>query len=180
MSSHSAPIGVALPATLARRTQSGGVHLFFALPDDGGAAVTNRGNLPQHVDVRGLGGYVIVPPSVMQSGAAYRWLRGDDTAAIAPAPAALLAVLRASGSEAVDGAGTTPAPRAAAAETPRSSDGQGAADAVRKYALSAFDMECQALRSTGDGDRNNALNRVAFSLGTLVGAGALDKAMVQG
>ena len=41
-----AQIGVALPATLASRTQSGGVHLFFALPDDGGAAVTNRGNLP--------------------------------------------------------------------------------------------------------------------------------------
>ena len=57
-----------------------------------GDAIRNRGNLPAHVDVRGLGGYVIAPPSVMTAtGARYRWLdRGDwrDDAAFAEAPAA--------------------------------------------------------------------------------------------
>ncbi len=45
-------------------TQSGGVHLWFRQPDDGGEPIRNRGNLPRHVDVRGQGGYVVAPPSV--------------------------------------------------------------------------------------------------------------------
>jgi hypothetical protein len=42
------------------------VHLYLTWPDDGGEPIRNRGNLPRHVDVRGLGGYVIAPPSFME------------------------------------------------------------------------------------------------------------------
>ncbi len=89
-----AQMGCALPPSLTSITQSGGVHVWLRWPDDGGAPITNRGNLPLHVDVRGLGGYVIVPPSEMASGRTYHWLRrGGEvhdpaTTQIADVPAA--------------------------------------------------------------------------------------------
>jgi putative DNA primase/helicase len=83
-----AQIGCALPATLAARTPERRGPPLFPWPDDGGEPIRNRGNLPQHVDVRGLGGYVIAPPSVMEDGRQqYRWLHGAADAEIAEAPA---------------------------------------------------------------------------------------------
>src|SRR5690606_5745134 len=92
-----AQMGCALPVTLAVRTQSGGVHLYFRMPE--GEPIGNRGNLPKHVDVRGDGGYVIVPPSEYvgdgrHRARGYRWLRGDADAAIADMPDALVGILR--------------------------------------------------------------------------------------
>jgi putative DNA primase/helicase len=178
-----AQIGVALPKTLHSITQSGGVHLFFALPDDGGAPINNRGNLPLHVDVRGLGGYVIVPPSVMESGRLYKW-RGSPTTPIAPMPAELVAVLRAPGKGAAS-EGDSPSPRRAARVSPSPARGEGSAgidaadEAVRKYGLAAADAEIRNLAGTGDGGRNNALNAAAFALGSLVGAGALSESLAR-
>jgi hypothetical protein len=57
---------------------------------------------------------------------------------------------------------------------PRSVD-----DAVRKYALAAFDEECRLLAAAPIGDRNNQINARSFALGQLVGAGALSEAMVR-
>lgn len=86
-------IGGALPASLAVRTPSGGVHVYFAQPATGDP-IRNRGNLPRHVDVRGEGGYVIAPPSCMEDGRRYRWLRDDAAVPIADAPAALITILQ--------------------------------------------------------------------------------------
>ena len=128
-----AQLGTALPPTLAARTPSGGVHLYFLWPDDGGEPIRNRGNLPTHVDVRGLGGYVIAPPSVMEDARRYRWLRGlgPDDVEIVEAPAELVAVLRApKGRKGGQGPGTPPAAPAAA---PRPVSGDNpASDAVRR------------------------------------------------
>lgn len=99
-----AMIGVPLPPSLTSITQSGGVHVWFRQPDDGGEPIRNRGNLPDHVDVRGLGGYVIAPPSVTRDSAGaeigrYRWYgqRGDwrDPASVKAAPPELIEILRA-------------------------------------------------------------------------------------
>jgi hypothetical protein len=50
----------ALPATKAVRTPSEGLHLYF----QHAVGITNRpGALPGGIDVRGEGGYVLVPPS---------------------------------------------------------------------------------------------------------------------
>lgn len=57
----------ALPLTYTVRTGSGGVHLYFAMPQDfvpGGSP----GRLPAGIDVRGLGGQVVAPPSVSAVG----------------------------------------------------------------------------------------------------------------
>jgi putative DNA primase/helicase len=93
-------IGCALPESLTAMTPSDGAHLYLLQADDG-EPITNRGNLPQHVDVRGLGGYVIAAPSVMapdaakgQGGLRYRWHRREPAGGIADAPSRLLIVLR--------------------------------------------------------------------------------------
>jgi hypothetical protein len=60
-----------LPETLRARTGEGR-HLYF---DPNGAVIRNSaGKLGPHLDVRGVGGYVILPPSVHASGTLYEWL----------------------------------------------------------------------------------------------------------
>lgn len=155
-----AQIGCAMPATLAARTPSGGVHLYFAIPD--GEPIRNRGNLPHHVDVRGLGGYVVAPPSVTENGLQYRWLRGAADAAIEAAPATLVEVLRS----------RVAAP--ARPTEPSRPPSEAVDEAVRKYALAALDGECREVRTAGSGGRNNQLNISALKIASLVAAGALD------
>ncbi len=50
----------AIPETRIHRTQSGGLHLLFRQPDGVEIACSQSGVAPG-VDVRGIGGYVIVP-----------------------------------------------------------------------------------------------------------------------
>jgi len=66
-----------LPTTLNSRTGSGGEHLFFVCPND--REVRNRGRFLPGLDVRGTGGYVVLPPSVHESGESYRWLNKIDS-----------------------------------------------------------------------------------------------------
>jgi len=165
-------LGGALPQSMAILTPSDGVHLYL-LQGDEGPSITNRGNLPDHVDVRGLGGYVIAPPSVLSDGRRYRFHRREPMGGIAHAPQMLLDVLRAP-----KGKASTEHPPA-----PRPSDHAAISgqvdDAVRKYALAAFDEECRLLAGAPMGDRNNQINARSFALGQLVGAGALSEAMVR-
>ena len=76
-----------LPETAKARTGGGGMHIFFAYPV-GGEVRSSTGRLGPGLDVRGEGGYVVVPPSRTQS--AYEWL---DRVPLA-APAWLLGCLR--------------------------------------------------------------------------------------
>lgn len=172
-------MGCALPTSVTAITQSGGVHVYFRQPD--GDPIRNRGNLPAHVDVRGLGGYVIAPPSVMpETGARYRWLdRGDwrDDAAFAEAPAALVAILRAPKARAAP-VDRSPAPAPSGPASAAVS--AGVDDNVREYALSALDAECRAIRDAGSGRRNAQLNESAFKVATLVAAGAIDAGVARG
>lgn len=162
-----AQIGVELPPTLAVRTPSDGVHLYFR--QCMGEPIRNRGNLPDHVDVRGLGGYVIAPPSVMSDGREYRWLRGRADAPIADAPSELLSILRQRGQS---GAREASSPLAAA---PMADPGE----AIRKYAMAALDGICREVGSAGSGNRNAALNQGAFGAAQLVAAGALSPAVAR-
>ncbi len=156
-----AQMGCPLPSTLAVRTPSGGVHVYFPQPE--GAHIRNRGNLPEHVDVRGEGGYVIAPPSVMANGSRYRWLRDDPDAPVAIAPPALVDILRT--------ASKTAKPRGSSSVA-----GEGDDSARRDYALKALDAECNNVRSAKSGTRQDALNTAAFNVAQLVAAGALAEA----
>ncbi len=74
--------------TLTCVTGGGGQHLYFQHP---GGEVPNVVELLPGVDVRGDGGYVVVPPSHHQSGRRYYWL--DPDVDIAPLPQKLLQLI---------------------------------------------------------------------------------------
>jgi hypothetical protein len=65
-------LDAALPETWTAETPRGGRHLYFKLPE--GSPPGNRVGLIGRVDIRGDGGYVIVPPSVRSDGKFYRWI----------------------------------------------------------------------------------------------------------
>ncbi len=180
-------MGCDLPRSLTAMTQSEGVHVYLLQPQDGGEPIRNRGNLPRHVDVRGLGGYVIAPPSILYradgSEGRYSWLtnRHDDPV---EAPASLVEILRSKGRKARadsdrpkatcegDGTGLRQAQPGPSTSPGRTGHGAAAAsqaeyDAVRKYGLSALDAECQAVRRAPSGQRNAQLNESALKIASL-------------
>lgn len=152
----------ALPETGEQRTGSGGRQLFYRHP---GGTVGNRANLRPGLDVRGDGGYVIVPDSAHASGDRYAWTNG---AAPAPAPAWLLALITPPAPAPRDGREVVPLPALP-------DDGSR----EQRYATSAMSRELEQLQAAPDGARNDALNRAAFSLGQLVAGGLLNEDTVR-
>ena len=75
-----------LPDTWETLTGGGGRHLWFLIPDD--VCVASKVGIATGVDVRGDGGYVIMPPSVHQSGRLYDWEASSriDEIDVAPLP----------------------------------------------------------------------------------------------
>lgn len=142
------------------RTGSGGWHLFFAHP---GEPVRNSaGLLGPGLDIRGDGGYVIAPPSVHASGGHYRW--EVDAASLPPLPDWLFALL----SRPRD---VVPARQLALVLAGRD---------TTSWARAALDAEIRGVCSALKGSRNMTLNRAAFCLGQIVGAGLLDQHSVEG
>jgi len=168
-----------LPCTAIAETGSGGYHLWWAWdpehPVTNGTNVLPALNLPNgggkaaQVDVRGAGGYVIVPPSVRTDGGAYSWCPGPEEG-LARAPERVLAV--ALGTEKA-----APPPPSKGGPTPAGSVSDDAA--LRRYARAALDSEVAAVAAAPSGGRNERLNRAAFSLGGFVAVGALSEAEVR-
>ncbi len=144
-----------LPETCEQRTGSGGRQLLFAHP---GQPVSNRARLLPGIDVRGDGGYIVVPPSTHACGGRYQW-----TGRIPPAapPRWLL--------ELVDRTRTSEVPSVELAAPP-----QAHGSREQRYAASALHRELTRLTSAAVGSRNDTLNRAAFNLGQLTAAGLLD------
>lgn len=145
-----------LPDTLTANTASGGQHLYFRHVD----GVRNRGALGPGVDVRGDGGYVVAPGSVMADGRRYVWIDPDEEIAEAPQWLIDLLIRR------EPDLPTTYEHRPLAAQ----------GDFNQHYVDAAIDAELSTLAGTPKGSRNNQLNDSAFALGTFVGAGALSRA----
>lgn len=62
--------GVDIPSTPIARTGRGGLHYWWAMPE---GKVKSTTNLMPGIDIRGDGGYVVVPPSTLPEGS-YEWL----------------------------------------------------------------------------------------------------------
>ena len=79
-----------LPDTVEAITGSGGRHLLFALP--GEVTIRNRVGFAPGLDTRSDGGYIIVAPSLHESGKRYAWEASSrpDEVAIVAAPDWLL------------------------------------------------------------------------------------------
>lgn len=73
--------GRGLPATAKSRTGRG-LHLFYRTEVE----IRNAVNLFPGIDLRGVGGYVVAPPSIHPTGAQYRWEVPLSPSNIAKAP----------------------------------------------------------------------------------------------
>jgi hypothetical protein len=152
-----------LPPGAVVRTGSGGRHFYFAHP--GGVIRNDAGRrLGPGLDIRGDGGYVIAPPSRHTNGASYRWDSPDRQ--IPEAPGWLVARLREPLRPPPQAMSPTPEPA-----SPRR---------ISAWASAALERELAKVSAAQEGSRNSTLNRSAFSLGQIVGSGALDATEVEG
>ena len=146
-----------LPSTIETQTGGGGRHLFFKHP---GSPVRNSaGKIGKGLDVRGDGGYVIAPPSIHESGKVYTWAAGHtpDDLSVAGPPVWMINLIQ-------------PKERVQRRSQLAVSEG---------YAEAALARELVALARAAEGTRNDHLCRSAFSLGQLVGCGALNRSLVE-
>jgi hypothetical protein len=127
-----------------------GWHTYVAPTGHG-----NRAGLVDHVDWRGVGGYVVAPPSVHPSGHVYRWAFGECEP-IRQAPAWLLELL---------------SPPRVATPVSRSSTGDG-------YGQRALEAELGRLAVSPVGTRNKDLHLASLRLGQLIAARKLDATYV--
>ncbi len=150
------------PASFLVTTPRGGIHLYLRHP--GRPVPNSAGTLAPAVDLRGDGGYVVGHPSNSSEGRGWRQWTGtgcegwlDGTAEVVPMPEWMSPVAKS----------TAPRPAPSCGSKP-----------LGRYAQTALDAECGRVARAAEGTRNHALNRAAFSLGQLVGGGALDAAEV--
>ena len=167
--------GENVPETYVVATPSGGRHMYFAAAE--GVSVRNSaGHLGPMVDVRGQGGYVVAVGSRLHpqpdqidapleaGGPAYRLVH-DLPVAILPG---WLADATDADRKRDDDASRDRSPRRFG-DRPLSSPSDS-------YGAAALRGEADRVRSAPVGQRNHTLNAAAYSLGQLVGAGALDQA----
>jgi hypothetical protein len=143
-----------LPRTLAQRTGSG-YHLVYAHPGVRIASGPGRGG--PGIDVKSDDAYIVAAPSVHPgTGRPYRWL-GSLTDELAPLPQYWVERLREPDRQARPG----PVP----------------VQAVRgsRYAICGLRRQLAELLEAEEGTRNATLNKSAFAMGQLVGAGMLDE-----
>lgn len=146
-----------LPVSIQAPTASTGKgqHYYFAHAD-----TTNRVKPDGWgFDIRTDGGLIVAPPSRHANGNIYKWL-APPSFPLPAAPLWLLNILQPS-----------PEPEPSPNTAP-SNPTQGGAGA---YALRALHAELELIQRAPEGQRNAQLNRSAFALGTIVGAGELDE-----
>lgn len=145
-----------LPSTSEVRTgrAEGGRHLYFLSAGWPCTTGTPTKGLGPKLDTKGLGGYVVLPPSIHPTGNKYEWTRSEPAA---PAPAWITQMLLAAAPAA---AVTVPRPT-----PPRSLD---------RYVAAAVRGAIECVSGAPEGTRNETLNTEAFSMGQLVGAGVLE------
>jgi Protein of unknown function (DUF3987)/Bifunctional DNA primase/polymerase, N-terminal len=161
------------------RTARGGAHLFFRQPPPPDEPLGNgRGQLPNGIDVRGVGGFVIAPGAVLPDGK--RWQSANGRPSLTDAhkagtipelPQWLTDIIR---------------PNRRSNGGPLDEDARGFADMPgansrlrgEAYAAAALDGAVAELTSAPNGKRNETLNAVAFRLGRMIARGWVDEKTV--
>jgi hypothetical protein len=129
-------------------TTSGGLHVYFANPER--ELRNSAGLLGPGLDVRGAGGFVIVP----SPGSGYEWdpVCNFTTTPPAPAPEWLWPPKV-----------SRPVSRAPIRPV----------NGLSPYATAAIEAACRAISRAPHGQQERVLNAECFSIGTLAGAGAV-------
>ena len=142
-----------LPATVAVLTPSGGMHMWWKWREDGPEIRNSASRVGPGIDVRGAGGYVISPPSVLRNGRRYCWIEGRRE--ILHAPDWLVAL-------------TLPPqpPQQQRESKPLNGDPD-------RYAAAAIADELRQLGQVREGIRNDQLNRAAFNIAGFVLSGSV-------
>lgn len=140
-----------LPRTPTVETGSGGMHQYFAYPEDY-LLGSHLPVLPEGggIDFKANGGQVVAPPSIHPSGNRYRWVVGLDEVPLAPLPEFLL--------QGVD----------------RDPESEPPPDGVSAYAWKALIRECAAVREARS-HRSNRLYEASMKLAGLIAGGSIDE-----
>lgn len=148
-----------IPRTVRVRSPHG-MHLWFRRYSPIGNSVKR---LALGVDVRGDGGYIILPGSIGKDGRRYQFVKGHAMGEVGIAdPPEWLKQLLASGR------------KDAARESDRASaDPEPTTSA--KYGARALRDECERVRALTEGSRNDGLNKSAFRMSQLVAEGSLNQ-----
>ena len=137
-----------LPATAEASTAHGGQHLYWKWVE---GIRNSASRIGPGLDVRGEGGSITLPPSILADGGCYRW---TSTAPVAEAPEWLVKLA------------LPPPPPPRAEPKPLERD-------ISDYVGAAVAAELRELGRAGPGARNDTLNRVAFNVAQFVKASAL-------
>jgi hypothetical protein len=150
-----------------------GVHVYF---QNGQPPLGNsRGNLPDGVDVRGAGGYVVAPGAALSRDLVYRPIAGTPdfvtacrARAIPQLPQGVVDLIR------------TPKPRAGNGRNHEQAKNSGA-NTIREqsYAQAALKALAAELAAAAPGTRNQKLNDVALRLGHMVARGWISREDVE-
>jgi len=159
------------------KTANGGAHLFFKQPK-GEPLGNGRGELPDGIDVRGVGGFVIAPDAVLPDGKGWQSVNGRPLLAdafkagtIPELPQWLAAIIRPNRQP--NGDGIDEYVRGFADMPGAIGDSRGEA-----YAAAALQGAAAELSATPTGKRNETLNAVAFRMGKMVARGWIDEKTV--
>jgi hypothetical protein len=156
------------PATPRALTPGDGAHVYF---DQNGHELSNtRGDLPEGVDVRGAGGYVICPYAVLPDGRRYR--------AISSAPDLISAYKAGTIPPVPEGIVTLIEARKKNGK-PAEPDSGRSGIREQSYAAAALEGCTRELAAAASGQRNELLNALAFRLGRMVARGWLHRAHVE-
>ena len=164
---HDLPVGPII------NTAGGGKHYIFRQPESGEPLGNSRGDLPDGIDVRGNGGFIIAVGAVRPDGAVYAPdEHGPDLAeafknrSIPVLPEFLERVIRTK--------------RSSKAITKTQDAGPRPAPTTREnaYARATLDGCATELENATKGGRNNLLNTVAYRMGRLLAADWIDKSTV--
>lgn len=169
----------ALPPGPRAVTRSGGLHLYFRLPEGEAELPRNSAKRLQNIDWRGDGGYVIVPPSRMRDGAEYRWVISPEDQAPPPPPPRLLDLVYQRGDFARAAAARSPAPAGQAAPStdmqPVRRTGDPGDRQALAYARAVLDRAAQDVAQAAKGTRGHTLNAAAFGVAPYAAIGILSE-----
>lgn len=155
-------LGVPFDAVPVVGTPSGGQHWYFKPTGAGNRAKMLKDRWPDSgLDWRGLGGYVVAPPSTGANGERYRWADDDPSSLVpAAAPGWLVDIV-------------APKPSVARTGAFAALGMVGRFGEPSRYGQAAVEQAVAAIRQAGEGARNDTLNREAFSLFGLVAGGEI-------